>query len=71
MRVPSEGQDPLPDDTESPEDETSSGDFGLPAPCATTVIAALRTRRFPCAETPLALDGPGCLPASPLVADPV
>lgn len=32
MRVPSEGQDPLPDDTESPEDETSSGDFGLPAP---------------------------------------
>ena len=47
------------------------GRFRAPGARATTVIAALRTRRFPCAETPLALDGTGCLPASPLVADPV
>jgi hypothetical protein len=32
MRVPSEGQDSLPDDTELPEGETSSGEFGLQTP---------------------------------------
>ena len=33
MKVPSEGQDSLPDDdTESPEGETSSGEFGLQTP---------------------------------------
>ena len=30
--VPSEGQDPLPNNTDSPEGETYSGEFGLPAP---------------------------------------
>src|SRR3954468_8908015 len=29
MRVPSEGQDSLPDDTELPEGENPSGEFGL------------------------------------------
>jgi hypothetical protein len=32
MRVPSEGEDSLPDDTELPEGETSSGEFGLQTP---------------------------------------
>ena len=32
MRVPSEGQDSLPDDTELPEGETLPGEFGLLAP---------------------------------------
>jgi hypothetical protein len=32
MRVPSEGQDSLPDDTELPEGENSSGEFGLQTP---------------------------------------
>ena len=32
MGVPSEGQDSLPDDTELPEGETSSGEFGLQTP---------------------------------------
>ena len=32
MRLPSEGEDSLPDDLESPERESSSGDEGLQAP---------------------------------------
>jgi hypothetical protein len=32
MTGPSEGQDSLPDDTESPEDEPSSGEVGLQTP---------------------------------------
>ena len=32
MRLPEEGQDSLPDDTESPEGEISSVEFGLLAP---------------------------------------
>jgi hypothetical protein len=32
MSAPPKGQDPLPDDSESPEGETPSDDFGLQAP---------------------------------------
>jgi hypothetical protein len=32
MRISSEGQDSLPDDTDSPEGEDSSGEFGIQTP---------------------------------------